>query len=234
MSEVPDSTSRDLADTRWILAQTHLALQDARQLLDQMDMSLKEAHSWLALVEDVQLARITVMNSTTQGVALESLARACQESAETGLGVDRRTARAVANLKAAVVMIDGLQPSSTGEQIDTGRLRRQLVSLQEDLQSTRPVMQRTSERLGAEAERTRQAVNGTGRGALIVDAQVVSRALHVSSTDRRLVDEELGRAQTVTVLASRGTDTISETARERMGSHRELPTHSPTPPPVSR
>lgn len=204
MSEVPGSTSRDLADTRWILAQTHGALQDARQLLGQMGKSLEQAYSWLALVEDVQLARITVRNSTTQGVALESLALACQESAEAGLGVDRRTARAVANLKAAVVMIDGPHPSSTREEIDTGRLRRQLVSLQEDLQSTRPVMQRVSERLGAEAERTLQAVNGTGRGVLIVDAQAASRALHVSSTDRRLVDEELDRAQTVTVLGLAG------------------------------
>lgn len=186
-----------------------------------MGKSLEQAHSWLALVEDVQLARIRVMNSTTQGVALESLALACQESAEAGLGVDRRTARAVANFKAAVVMIDGLRPSSTREEIDTGRLRRQLVSLQVDLQSTRPVVQSVSERLGVEAERTRQAVNGTGRGVLIVDAQAVSRALHVSSTDRRLVDEELGRAQTVTVLAPRGTDIISNDAKERMAAHRE-------------
>ena len=40
MSEITtDTTMSDLADTRWILAETHRALQDARQQLRQMDKS---------------------------------------------------------------------------------------------------------------------------------------------------------------------------------------------------
>lgn len=45
MSEIAQDPTRDLADTRWILAETRRALQDARQRLRQMDVSMDDARS---------------------------------------------------------------------------------------------------------------------------------------------------------------------------------------------
>lgn len=231
MSEITtDTTMSDLADTRWILAETHRALQDARQQLRQMDKSTNDARSWLSLVEWVQQGQITSMDRESQGEALRSFAAACEDAGEAGLGVDRRISRAVANLKAAVVMVDGLHPGSTREEIDTGRLRRQLISLQEDLETTRPVMQRASERLGTEADRARQSLPRPGRDRVGFEVTSVSGSLLTASSEGRHVDQDLVRAQSVTTQGSRGADLISQAARERMRTHRE-PAGGSTPGP---
>lgn len=230
MSEITTDTRSDLADTRWILAETHRALQDARQQLRQMDKSTNDARSWLSLVEGVQQDRVKSMDRESQGEALRSFAGACEEAGEAGLGVDRRISRAVANLKAAVVMVDGLHPGSTREQIDTGRLRRQLISLQEDLETTRPVIQRASERLGAEADRARQSLPRSGRDRTGPDPTLVSGSLLAAYSDGRYVDQELDRAQGVAIQASRDVDVIAQAARERMRTHRE-PSRESTPGP---
>ena len=210
MSEITTDTRNDLADTRWILAETHRALQDARQQLRQMDESTNDARSWLSLVEGVQQGRVTSMDRESQGEAFRSFAAACEEAGEAGLGVDRRISRAVANLKAAVVMVDGLQPGSPREEIDTGRLRRQLISLQEDLETTRPVMRHVSERLGTEADHARQALPRPGRDRVGFEVTSVSGSLLTAYSEGRHVDQELRRAQSVTIQASRGADLISQ------------------------
>lgn len=234
MSEITTDTGSDLTDTRWILAEAHRALQDARQQLRQMDKSTNDARSWLSLVEGVQQDRVKSMDRESWGEALRSFAGACEEAGESGLGVNRRISRAVANLKAAVVMVDGLHPGSTREEIDTGRLRRQLVSLQEDLETTRPVMQRASERLGAEADRVRQTLPRPGRDRVGVEVTSVSGSLLTAYSEGRYVDQELDRAQNVTTQASRHADLISQAARARMRTHREPSHDSPAPPPVPR
>lgn len=87
MSEsTTDTTMSDLADTRWILAETHRALQEARQQLRLMDKSTNDARSWLSLVEGVQQDRITSMDRESQSEALRSFAAACEEAGEAGLG----------------------------------------------------------------------------------------------------------------------------------------------------
>lgn len=234
MSEITTDTMSDLADTRWILEETHRALQDARQRLRQMDRSMNDARSWLSLIEGVQQDGVTSMDRESQGEALRSFAAACEQAAEAGLDVDRRISRAVANLKAAVVMVDGLHPGSTREEIDTGRLRRQLISLQEDLESTRPVIQRASERLRTEADRARQSLSPPGRDRTGLDPTVVCGSLLAANSDGRYVDQELDRAQTVTTQASRGADAISQAARERMRTHRELARDSIAGPSMPR
>lgn len=221
MSEITTETISDLADTRWILEETHRALQDARQQLRQMDESMKEARSWLSLIEGVQRDRVTSIDRESQGETRRSFAAACEEAGGAGPGVDRRISRAVANLKAAVVMVDGLHPGSTREEIDTGRLRRQLISMQEDLETTRPVMQRVSERLRAEADRARQSLPRPGRDRTGLDPTPVSGSLLAAYTDGRCVDQELARVQTVTTQASRGVDVIAQAARDRMRIYRE-------------
>lgn len=161
------------------------------------------------------------MGRASQGETLRSFAAACQEAGEAGLGVDRRISRAVANLKAAVVMVDGLHPGSTREEIDTGRLRRQLISLQEDLETTRPLMQRLSERLGTQAGRARQSLPRPGRDRVGFEVTSVSGSLLTAYSEGRYVDQELARGQSVTTQASRGADLIAQAARERMRTQRE-------------
>lgn len=94
---------------------------------------------------------------------MRSFAGAYEDAAEAGQVVDPRILRAVANVKAAVAMAHGLHPGSTRAGIDTGRLHRQLMSLRDDLEATRLLLQRVTERLGREADRARQAGPGPGR-----------------------------------------------------------------------
>ncbi len=228
MSEIAKDPTSDLADTRWILAETRRALEDARQRLRQMDKSMNDARSWLSLVDGFQRGRVTSMDRQAQGETLRSFAAACEEAVEAGLGVDWRISRAVVNVKAAVVMVASLHLVSTREEIDTGRPRRQLTSLQEDLETTRPLMQRVSERLGA--DRARQSAPRPGRGRAELEATLVSGSLLTAYSEGRHVDQELGRAQSVTTQASRGADSISEAARSVC-----VPLASPrTTPPLAR
>ncbi|OLT21269.1 hypothetical protein BJF81_15490 [Ornithinimicrobium sp. CNJ-824] len=140
----------------------------------------------------------------------------------------------MANLKAAVVMVDGLHPGSAREEIDFGRLRRQLISLQEDLETTRPVIQRVSERLGAEADRARQMLPRPGRDRVGVEVTSVSGSVLAAYSDGRYVDQELGRAQSVAIQASRDVEVISLAARDRMRIHREPSRDSTAGPSMPR
>lgn len=167
------------------------------------------------MIEGVQRDRVTSLDPESQGETLRSFAAACEQAGEAGLGVDRLISRAVANLKAAVVMVDGLHPGGTREEIDTGRLRRQLISMEEDLETTQPVMQRASQRLGAQADRARQ-LPGPGLDRTGLDPTLVSGSLLAAYADGRYVDQELGRTQSVAIQASRGADAISQAAWERL------------------
>lgn len=182
---------------------------------------MNDARDRLSVVEGVQQGRVTSLDRQGQDETLRSFAAACEEAGGAGLGVDRRVSRAVANLKAAVVMVNGLHPGSTREEIDIGRLRRQLVSLQDDLETTRPLMQRVTERLGAQADRARQSLPRPGRDRSGLDPTLVSGSLLTAYAEGRHVDHELGRAQSATAQASRGADVISLAARDRMRTQRE-------------
>lgn len=226
MSERTTDTTGDLADTRFILEETHRALQEARQRLRQMDKGMTDARSWLALVEGSQQGRVTNTDRESQGETVRSFAAACEEAGEAGFGVDRRISRAVANLKAAVVMLDGLHLGSTREEIEAGRLRRQLVSLQDDLDRTRPGLRGVADRLGTQADHARRSLVRPGRDLPGPDPTVATGSFMAAYRHGRHVDSELERAESLYA--------ISQGALERMRSHHERSQEPPTPPPVAR
>ncbi len=95
----------------------------------------------------------------------------------------------MSSVKAAGVIVDGLQPGSTQDEIDQVRLRRHLTAVQDDLDTTGPLLQQTTERLGREAERARRAAPGHGRVRADVRVARVERALLTADTQGRYVGQ---------------------------------------------
>lgn len=223
MSENDRNELNDLADAMWILSHTQQALQEARQRLRQMQRGRQEARSWLALVEGFQQARLEGLDrhGQGQGQTLGAFAQACEDAVEAGRGAERRIARAVANLKAAVVMVDGMRAGNFREEIAGVRLRRELMSLQDELERARPVLGRVSDRLQAEAERARQDARRPHERPSDAAVERVCGVLLDAAHGASRVDEHLQRVQVLTARATRATDAISEVARARMRAHRE-------------
>ena len=114
-------------------------------------------------------------------------------------------------------------------------MRRHLTALQDDLDTTRPLLQQTTERLGREAERARRAAPGHGRVRADVRVARVEGALLTADTQGRYVGPELERAQSATALATTQADAICEVVKVRMQAHRERSVGAlPAAPGVSR
>lgn len=235
MSEHLSSGMTDVAEARWALSGTHRALDGAQQSLGQMQTSMSAASSWLSQIQACQQGRPHGMQGRQRGDGVRSFAGACEAAAQAGLMVDRRIFRSVSNVKAAVVIVDGLRPTNTRDEIDQVRLRRHLSALQDDLDTTRPLLQQTTERLGREAERARRAAPGHGGDRADVPVARVEGATLTADTDGRYVGQELERAQSAPARATTQADAICEVVKVRMQAHRHRSLGAlPAAPGVSR
>ncbi|MFK5634272.1 hypothetical protein [Ornithinimicrobium sp. LYQ103] len=164
---------RDLAEARCALADVGRALSQARREMSRLRLDVLGADIGLSWILTSPPGAGPGVEPGERGEPVRDVVTSCDDARKAGERVDRQLRRAVAGIKAAVVIVDGLHPVDTQDELDQVRLERRLTTLQSDLEASRTVLAGTTRSLGAVADRARQArpVTGHARGHLPAERQ---------------------------------------------------------------
>ncbi|MGD8202139.1 hypothetical protein ACQE98_15980 [Ornithinimicrobium sp. W1679] len=221
----------ELSEARGVLAEVAQVLPRARWELSRMRLDVLDAEARLRSLGSHGPQRPPGADSVTRGQALRGVVISCRSAAAAGGRVERRLAEAVAGIRAAGVLVDGLAPVDTQGELDQIRVRRQLSTLRTDLQATRALLGETTRALGEVADQTRRVSPSGALPGEDVPVRRLTGGVLTAQEQTRSADQELDRAQVLTDRLACGVDTLAQAARERMRAHRDRDhSHSPLAP----
>lgn len=137
----------ELSEARGVLAQVARVLPRARWELSRMRLDVLDAEVRLRSLGDRGTQRGPGADTVTRGEALRGVVLSCRSAAAAGGRVERRLAEAVAGIRAAGVLVDGMATVDTQGELDQIRVRRQLTTLATDVEATQALLARTARAL---------------------------------------------------------------------------------------
>lgn len=213
----PDAA--ELTEARGVLGQVAWLLPQARWELSRMRLDVLDADLRLRLVTGLQVERLT------PGEAIRGVITSTQAAATAGGRVERRLREAVAGVKAAGVLLEGPAAVDTQDQLDKIRLRRQLSTLQGDLEAAQSLLVLSNGALRQVAKLVRRAYPPGAWTGQDLRLQQFTGRVETAQEQTRHVDQQLDRAQVLTDQICTQMDTLAQSARRRMCTHRD---HSPS------
>lgn len=218
----PDAVA--LAEARGVLGQVAWLLPQARWELSRMRLDVLDADLRLRLGTGLQVDRLT------PGEAIRGVITSTQTAVTAGGRVERRLREAVAGVKAAGVLLDGPAAVDTQDQLDTIRLRRQLSTLQGDLEAAQSLLVHSTGALRQVAKLVRRAYPPGAWTVQDLRLQQFTGRVEAAQEQTRHVDQRLDRAQVLTDQICTQMDTPAQSARKRMCTHRDRSPSASAPP----
>lgn len=218
--------------------QALVALSNSRRFLAGSREGVQELQDQIARaatrLEDVDWAQRGAQWPPAQDrwALLVEFAERCESAAAAGDRVARGLADSQQWLTRSRQEAGAIEPRTEQEQQDRSRLRHTAAVLHRGLEEARMELGRTQAALMRSAAAAREAAPADGQGVQAVHADLLHRTLRTASAEGHRIDEAVSRvaSQTSTVLLS--ADRASQSARERMRDHRDLPGAGPGPAPM--
>lgn len=189
----------ELGEARWVLIHVSDVITGARWELSRMRLDVLDAHLRLGRLTSPRRAAGHGTASTDRGILLRGVVVSCEEGAAAGAAVDRQLREAIAGLKAAAVLVTGVRPVGTHQELAQVRLERELADLRTQLEAGRPPLSTSATALREVADRARKDLPAlAGTNAVVGSAQKVERMHGMvlrAAEQCRSGDQELDRAQ---------------------------------------
>ncbi len=209
----------ELAEARGVLNHVARVLPQARWELSRMRLDVLDADLCLRLGTELQV------DGLTPGEAVRGVITSCQAGAIAGGRVDRRMREALAGVKAAGLLLEVPAAEDTQDQLEAIRLRRQLSTLQGDLEAAQSLLARTTGALRRVAKLVRRAYPPGAWTVRDLRLQQFTGRVETAQGQTRHIDHQLDHAHVLTDRIGTQVDTLLPSARKRMCAHRD---HSPS------